>query len=117
LVEERAGFPSILDPEIEWIVRGGPADLQGDLHGIEQAREYYPRWASAWAECGWEIEDVRERGDVVVTRTWLTGRGRGSGLVLEMRIGQIWTFADGQVVRYEALPSWEHALEAAGLSG
>jgi ketosteroid isomerase-like protein len=115
-VEERETFLSILDPDIEWIVRSGPTDLQGEFHGIDRANEYYAQWASAWAEWRWEIEDVREQGDVVVTRTWLTGRGRGSGLVLDMRIGQIWTFHAGKVVRYEALPTWEQALDAAGLS-
>jgi ketosteroid isomerase-like protein len=115
-VEQRETFLSILDPKIEWIVRGGPQDLHGEFHGIDRAREYYAQWASAWAEWTWEIEDVREQGEVVVTRTWLTGRGRGSGLVLDMRIGQIWTFEEGKVVRYEALPTWEQALEAAGLS-
>jgi ketosteroid isomerase-like protein len=115
-VQEREAFLSILDPEIVWIVRGGPADLQGEFHGIEQAREYYARWASAWAEWSWDIEDLRAQGDVVVTRTWTTARGRGSGLVLDMRIGQIWTFEAGKVVRYEALPTWEEALQAVGLS-
>jgi ketosteroid isomerase-like protein len=113
--KERESFLSILDPEIEWIARGGPPDLQGEFHGIERAREYYARWASAWAEWGWEIEEARGQGNLVVTRTWLTGRGRGSGLVLDMRIGQIWTFRDGKVIRYEALPTWEEALEDAGL--
>lgn len=115
-VEEREMFLSILDPEVEWVVRGGPADLQGEFHGIDQAREYYAKWASPWAEWNWKIEEVLEQGEVVVTRTWLTGRGRGSGLMLDMRIGQIWTFDEGKVVRYEALPTWEQALEAAGLS-
>jgi ketosteroid isomerase-like protein len=115
-VEERAQFLAILDPEVEWIAREGPPDLQGDFHGLEQAREYYARWASAWEEWNWEIEDAREERDLVVTRTWVTGRGRGSGLVLDMRIGQIWTFRDGKVIRYESRPSWEEALEAAGLS-
>ena len=115
-VEQRETCLSILDPKIEWIARGGPPDLHGEFRGIDGAREYYARWASAWAEWSWEIEDVREQGDVVVTRTWLTGRGRGSGLVLDMRIGQIWRFKDGKVVRYEALSTWEQALEAAGLS-
>jgi ketosteroid isomerase-like protein len=45
----------------------------------------------------------------------VTGRGRESGLILDMRIGQIWTFRGGKVIRYEAVPSWEVALEAAGL--
>src|SRR5262245_39194766 len=114
-VEERESFLSILDPEIAWIVRGGPLDLRGEFHGIDRAREYYARWASAWEEWNWEIEEVREHGDLVVTRTWLTGRGRGSGVVLDMRIGQIWAFGDGKVIRYEALLTWEQALEAAGL--
>jgi ketosteroid isomerase-like protein len=114
--EERESFLSILDPEIAWIARGGPLDLQGEFHGIDDAREYYARWASAWEAWDWEIEDARDHGDLVITRTWLTGRGRGSGVVLDMRIGQVWTFRDGKVVRYEALPTWSEALEAAGLS-
>jgi ketosteroid isomerase-like protein len=114
-VDGRESFLSIFDPEIEWISREGAPDTQGEFHGIEEARQYYRRWASAWAEWRWEIEDVRARGDLVVTRTWVTGRGRGSGLVLDMRLGQIWTFRNGKVVRYEALPSWEEALAAAGI--
>jgi ketosteroid isomerase-like protein len=114
--EERWTFLSILDREVEWIVRGGPPDLLGDFHGIEQAREYYARWASAWDEWDWEIEEVRDQDDLVVSRTRVTGRGRGSGLRLDMRIGQIWTFREGKVIRYEALPSWGQALEAAGLN-
>ena len=113
---ERESFLAILDPDVVWIARGGPPDLQGEFHGIDQARGYYARWASAWEEWDWRIEEVRESGNLVVTRTWLTGRGRGSGVVLDMRIGQVWEFGDGKVVRYEALPTWEEALEAAGLS-
>jgi ketosteroid isomerase-like protein len=113
--EERAGFLRILDPEVDWIARWGPPGLQGEFHGIAQARDYYARWASAWEEWGWEIEEAKEQDDLVVTRSWLTGRGRESGLVLDMRIGQIWTFRRGKVIRYEALPSWEQALEAVGI--
>jgi ketosteroid isomerase-like protein len=114
--EERARFLAILDPEVEWIAREGPPDLQGEFRGIDGAQQYYAQWASAWEEWGWEIEEAREQGDLVVTRTRLTGRGRESGLVLDMRIGQTWTFRDGKIVRYEAFSGWEQALEAAGLS-
>ena len=37
-------------------------------------------------------------------------------MTLDMRIGQIWKFRDAKVVRYEAAPGREQALEAAGLS-
>jgi ketosteroid isomerase-like protein len=114
--EERASFLSILDPDIEWVAKAGPPDIQGDFRGIEAARAYYSRWASAWEEWNWEIEEVRASGDLVITRTRVTGRGRGSGLPIDMRMGQIWWFRDCKVVRYEAVESWEQALDAAGLS-
>lgn len=114
--DERASFLSILDPDIEWVADVGPPDVQGRFRGIEAAREYYSRWASAWEEWDWEIEEVREGGDLVVTRTRVTGRGQGSGLPIDMRLGQIWWFRSGKVVRYQAAESWEQALEAAGLS-
>ncbi len=113
--EGRAAFLEILDPEVEWIAGDGVPDTDGEFHGIEGARNYYERWASAWEEWSWEIEETREEGDLVVTRTRTTGRGRGSGLALDMRIGQIWTFRGGKVVRYRSLPSWEEALAAAGI--
>ena len=114
-VEDRERFLAILDPEVVWIAREGPPDLQGEFRGIEQAREYYARWASAWEEWTWRIEEAKDQGDLVATRTWLTGRGRESGMVLDMRIGQVWTFRDGRVTRYEAFSSWQQALAAAGM--
>jgi SnoaL-like domain len=65
---DRESFLSIFDPEIDWIARGGPPDLQGRFHGIDGARDYYAGWASAWEEWDWEIEDARASDDLVVTR-------------------------------------------------
>jgi ketosteroid isomerase-like protein len=113
--QERASFLDIFDAEIEWVVRAGPPGFLGHFRGIEAARAYYARWASAWEEWDWEIEETRASGDLVVTRTRATGRGRESGLPIDMRMGQIWWFRDGKVVRYEAVESWEAALAAAGL--
>jgi ketosteroid isomerase-like protein len=113
--EERASFLSILDPEIEWVSTAGIPDTRGSFHGIDAARQYYASWASAWEEWHWEIEEARASGDLVVTRTRVTGRGRGSGLPIDMRIGQMWRFRDGKVIRYEDAASWEEALKVAGL--
>ena len=58
-------------------------------------------------------EEAQEQGNLVVT---LGDRARrGSGSVLDMRIGQMWTFRDGKVIRYQTFPTWEQALESAGL--
>jgi hypothetical protein len=47
---------------------------------------------------------------------YLGDRARpGERVVLDMRIGQMWTFRDGKVIRHQTFPTWEQALEAAGL--
>jgi len=45
----------------------------------------------------------------------MSGRGRQSGLVTEAIFGQLYTFRAGRVIRYVAYPSYDEALEAAGL--
>jgi ketosteroid isomerase-like protein len=45
------------------------------------------------------------------------GRGKGSGVEVEERHGQIWTFREGKVIRHATYPNLDEALEAAGLSG
>jgi ketosteroid isomerase-like protein len=51
----------------------------------------------------WEGFDARlteliEVGDRVVTGTRISGRGRGSGVAVEMQLFNVWTFRDGRVL-------------------
>jgi hypothetical protein len=50
---------------------------------------------------------------VVLLYQWV--RGKGSGAEAESRIGQVWTFRDGVVVRWENFSTPAEALEAAGI--
>ena len=114
-VEERGGFSRSSTPRLSGSRGRVLPTFRESSTCIKQARQLDAWWASAWEEWGWEIEEAQERGNLVVTRTWVTGRGRESGLVLDMRIGQMWSFRDGKVIRYQTFPTWEQALQAAGL--
>ena len=45
------------------------------------------------------------------------GRAKTTGMPVDMRFAQVWTFREGQAIRMEMYASVDEALEAAGLSG
>jgi ketosteroid isomerase-like protein len=105
----------VLAPNVVWEVRSGPE--QGEYGGIEVVAEYYRRYFGTWEDFQVEIEEVRELPDdrvFVVARD--SGRGRRSGVEVEMLVFQVWTLREGKVVRLQSFPSREQALEAVGLS-
>ena len=108
-------------PDIEWDATNigdvGLDDLKGVYRGHEGVRTYWRRWLQAWKDLQFEVADVVDAGDEVVAlirnqRQW----GRSSGIVTEMPpYGLVFTILDGKVVRWRNFPSYESALEAAGL--
>ncbi len=72
---------------------------------------------SVWANFRVEIVELRELDDgraVVIYR--VTGEGRGSGVPLDTRTGQVWTFRDGKLWRNQSYTDPQEALGAVGLS-
>jgi uncharacterized protein len=64
-----------------------------------------------------EIEELVDGGDRVVTGVRIAGRGRGSGIEVEMHVFNVWMLRDGKVLRYEGgYRERSEALQAAGLS-
>jgi hypothetical protein len=43
------------------------------------------------------------------------GRGRGSGVEVSIRVGQLATLRAGQVSKLTSIAGWDEALEAVGL--
>lgn len=39
-----------------------------------------------------------------------SGRGRASGVAIEIRIAHVWTVADGRAIRWEAVPDPDEAV-------
>jgi ketosteroid isomerase-like protein len=110
-LRRRESVQDVLSPEVVWDVRSGPE--QGEYQGIEAVAEYYRRYVGTWENFRVEIEEVRELPhDKVFVVTRDTGRGKGSGVEVEMQVFQIWTLSEGKVVRLQSFPSREEALEA-----
>jgi ketosteroid isomerase-like protein len=106
----------ILDENVQWDAGElGLPDLT-TFHGPDGVREFFRRWVGAFEEWGYDTEELIDAGDSVVIRTHQWGRGKGSGVAVENRFWQVWTFRNGKVIH--ATQHWEkaRALEAAGLS-
>ena len=103
-------------PDLVWDVsRLGWPDRQV-YSGPEGANQFNAEWADAWD--GWEIEaeDYIDAGDRVVVIVNQRGRSKATGIPVEMRFAQVWSFRDGQAIRMQMYSNVEEALEAAGLS-
>jgi ketosteroid isomerase-like protein len=103
----------LLDPDIEW----HEPDFSPDA-GTHRGRDSFERFLRGWLESfdsfRVEPEQVVERGDELVAVVRQTGTGRSSGLNVEARLAHVWTVADGQAVRWEAVPDIEAALSDGG---
>ena len=106
----------LFDPNIE-------VDLSRNVFnpGIYRGHSGLERWAAVvedvWEDFQGVFEELIETGDKVVTATSLRGKGRKSGVEVEMRLFSIWTLRDSRVVRLAGgYRDRSEALEAVGLS-
>ncbi len=82
--------------------------------GAEGADRFNAEWAEAWD--GWEIEveEYVDAGESVVAIVNQRGRSRATGIPVDMRFAQVWTFRDGQAIRMQMYASVDEALATAG---
>ncbi|MDX6588335.1 MAG: hypothetical protein QOI31_2808 [Solirubrobacterales bacterium] len=106
----------LLDPSVEFIV--APSDIDAGCYiGHAGVRRYFRRWAGTWESWHFHLESLTDAGDDrIVVGLYQRARGKGSGVDVDARLGQVWTFRDGLVVRWENFSTLADALEAAGLS-
>jgi len=97
----------LFDPDIEW----RPLDGEGDIaHGHEGVRRSMERWLDSWSGYWIQPEDFIERGDSVVVLVREGGRGGSSGVEIERRRADVFTFRGNRVVLFHAMPT-EQALD------
>jgi ketosteroid isomerase-like protein len=116
LTEEAAA--DLLDSEIEvhWHDRRTYPDLPQHLRGAPEGIGLWEQLRSAWADLVWEpLEFIEGPGDRVLTPTRLSGRGRESGVPIEVHFFSVCTIRDGNVRSFEIFRHHADALEAAGL--
>jgi ketosteroid isomerase-like protein len=85
--------------------------------GLDGLRAMLAGMDEAWAEMRVEAAELIAAGERVVTVGRLIGKGKGSGVEVDRFNGQVWTLADGRVVRLEiGFDDLAAALEAAGIA-
>ena len=84
--------------------------------GVEGATQFLTEWADAWEDWELEVEDYLDAGERVVVILRQRGSSKATGIPVDMRFAQVWSFRDGQAIRMQMYASVDEALEAAGLS-
>jgi ketosteroid isomerase-like protein len=103
-----------VDPNIQL-----EAALGGTLDGTYQGHAGLRKWLTdfwgSFDDYRTEIEEYIPAGDHVVWAAHHFGRGRGSGIEVEMQNWHVCEVRDDKIVRYWVFNTKEAALEAVGL--
>jgi hypothetical protein len=116
----REAYAERFDPliDVRWHDRqtypDTPQHLQGADELIAFSEQYRDGWEGLTAEA---LELMDAPGDRVLAFIRQSGRGRQSGVPIEIHYFQLWRFEQGRVREMEMFRHRADALEAAGLAG
>ncbi|HLM31137.1 MAG TPA: nuclear transport factor 2 family protein [Solirubrobacterales bacterium] len=93
------------------------AQLEGrPYRGHAGLRAFVPELINDWDGVQFSLDEIRDRGDLVVGRAHFRGRGRVSGAELDLAIGVVAIVRAGKIVQARMYSDPAEAFEAAGLS-
>jgi ketosteroid isomerase-like protein len=103
--------------EVTLVLHGDITSVTGRVAvaGKDAVGEWFGDWFRQFAPDRFEIEEVRDFGDRVFVVATHHGRGRSSGVPVELWSSWVYTVCGGKACRLEAWGDREAALEAAGL--
>jgi ketosteroid isomerase-like protein len=116
-----SAIPDLFDPEVE-------IDLSRNVFNPHVYRGHagVERWVNervaslvddVWSDFRIAPAELIDAGNQVVARTRLHGKGKGSGVEVNMQLFSVWTLRDSKVVRMAGgYRDRSEALEAVGLS-
>src|SRR6476620_3701346 len=84
--------------------------------GIAGMEAFLADWTEAWESWQLELEALHDGGEKIVAVCNQHGRAKLTGMPLDMRFAQVWTFRDGLRSRMEMYSDVEEALRAAGVA-
>jgi ketosteroid isomerase-like protein len=114
--EPGAGLdPAAFAEDFEWIVPT-PLDGRSVWHGREGLIEFTRLWTEQFEHWSIWIERVIDAGeDRVVVLTRQSATGKGSGVPVELSLGQVYELEAGRIARVRNFFGHAEALKAAGL--
>ena len=103
-------------PDIVWDTTHFRDWPESTYHGIDGVERFLDDWLYVWDEYEVGIDDVVEAPDGrVLTLLWHRGKGRNSGIAMELKMAQVATVEDGKITRLENYDDRTKAREAVGL--
>jgi ketosteroid isomerase-like protein len=106
----------IATPDVEWGATGAFPGVEGMYRGPEAMQEWMNVIRSEWEDFRVTLDEVlQDEGDVLVVTELLRGRGRESGVEVEMRVFSAYWFEQGKLRKRAAFTKRREALEAARL--
>jgi len=103
-----------LPQDFEWVVPGFPGDEA--TRGPEGTLEFFRDWIEQWKDLrvDWALE--QGSSDTVLAIVDMRGRGRTSGVPVELHFAQVWSFREDVPVRMVFYADSDEARRAAGLA-
>jgi ketosteroid isomerase-like protein len=111
-----AGLFKFADPDLE--IDNSRLVFNPDVYrGREGAERWQRETEEVWDELRLTPVELIDAGDNVMVAVTVQGKGKGSGVEVNMPLFAVWTFRDAKVVRVAGgYRERSQALEAAGLS-
>jgi len=104
-------------PDAELRDLANAPDQDTAVKGIDAIREAWTLWSAAFDELRVDIEEWTDVGDAVIAAAHWQGRGKASGMSIDVRQFDVFEFREGRIVRATlGFKSKAEALKAAGLS-
>jgi uncharacterized protein len=103
---------TFLAPDIEW--RTTPdVPFLGNYVGLDEFLRAMDEWTGAFEEMTTRVEEMIDVGENVIVGHRMRGRGKDSGVEVDLGIFQVVSVRDGQLTRMHDYATREEALEAA----
>ena len=103
-------------PEIEFRTSGLFPDLEPIYRGHQGMRSFWEAMLAPWESFHLDVERIVEGDECAAAAIRFRARGRGSGVLTDLRQGHAVRVKDGRIAKASAHATFEEALEAAGLS-
>jgi ketosteroid isomerase-like protein len=112
-VNDTDTFRELLHPDIEWMPF---EDNNTPSYGVDGAMRIRNGWLDAWDEFSVEVHEILDAGgeDAFVGAT-LFGRGKTSGVRVEVHLYGHFKVREGRVVYFYEYQDHDEALKAVGL--
>jgi ketosteroid isomerase-like protein len=100
-------------PDAELRDLANAPDQASVVKGIDAIREAWTLWSAAFDELRADIEEWTDAGDAVIGAVHWQGRGKASGMSIDVRQFDVYEFRAGQIVRATlGLKSMQEALRS-----